>query len=78
MLANEDPQNRGRIQIEILRRSPANASYTRTFSTVWVHHSRLTVVSGLPASPYPFEADLRPIGDTLAAQRRRARTLARR
>jgi hypothetical protein len=72
VIDNEDPEHRGRIRIEIIRRSTSNASYTRVCSKVWVHHSRLTVYRALPVSPYPFEEDLKPVGERLAAQRRRA------
>jgi hypothetical protein len=68
----DDPDNRDRVRIEIIRRSSPNASYTRVQREIWVHVTRLTVFDRLPASPYPFEDDLVGIGERIAAERRNA------
>ncbi len=65
---------RGSIQVRIIRRNNANASYTTVDSILWAQPHRLTVVNGLPPSPYPTDDEMKAAGATIAAERRRAQS----
>lgn len=65
---------RGAIRIRIVRRNNMNASYTDVNPIIWGMPGRLTVVNGLPPSPYPSDAEMLAAGSHIAAERRRAQS----
>ncbi len=65
---------RGAIQVRVLRRNNANASYTVVDPILWAMPHRVTVVHGLPPSTHPTDDEMRAAGTHIAAERRRAQS----
>ncbi len=63
---------RGAIRIRVVRRNNMNASYTTVDPILWAMPGRITVVNGLPPSPYPSDDEMKATGTSIAAERRKA------